>query len=144
MKTNEFKNLLSMYGLEVAEEPGIVFVLKQEIPAATVSPTHVDCYGTQFQAMMDYCIPERKEIVAIIKEYAETDVEDRKDEKLARLRLDVPLVELPYYLYRNVHTGLKGITIIQNNEQCSDYQMEFTVDELLGLNRTGFKVEVVG
>ena len=63
---------------------------------------------------------------------------------VVRLRLDVPLVELPYYLYRNVHTGLKGITIIQNNEQCSDYQMEFTVDELLGLNRTGFKVEVVG
>ena len=144
MKTNEFKNLLCMYGLEVAEETGIVFVLKQGITAATVSPTHVDCYGTQFQAMMDYCIPERKEIVAIIKEYAETDVEDRKDEKLARLRLDVPLVELPYYLYRNVHTGLKGITIIQNNEQCSDYQMEFTADELLGLNRTGFKVEVVG
>ena len=144
MKTNEFKNLLSMYGLEVAEETGIVFILKQGITAATVSPTHEDCYGTQFQAMMAYCLPERKEIVAIIKEYAETDVEDRKDEKLARLRLDVPLVELPYYLYRNVHTGLKGSTIIQNNEQCSDYQMEFTVDELLGLNRTGFKVEVVG
>ena len=144
MKTNEFKNLLCMYGLEVAEETGIVFVLKQGITAATVSPTHVDCYGTQFQAMMGYCIPERKEIVAIIKEYAETDVEDRKDEKLARLRLDVPLVELSYYLYRNVHTGVTGLTIIQNNEQRSDYQMEFTPDELLGLNRTGFKVEVVG
>ena len=141
MKTNEFKNLLSMYGLEVAEEPGIVFVLKQEIPAATVSPTHVDCYGTQFQAMMAYCLPERKEIVAIIKEYAETDVEARKDEKLARLRLDVPLVKLDYYFYQNIHTCITGITMITNND---DYKTEFTADELLGLNRTGFKVEVVG
>ena len=141
MKTNEFKNLLSMYGLEVAEETGIVFILKQGITAATVSPTHEDCYGTQFQAMMAYYLPERKEIVAIIKEYAETDVEDRKDEKLARLRLDVPLVKLDYYLYRNIHTGMTGITMITNND---DYQTEFTADELLGLNRTGFKVEVVG
>ena len=141
MKTNEFKNLLSMYGLEVAEETGIVFILKQGITAATVSPTHEDCYGTQFQAMMAYCLPERKEIVAIIKEYAETDVEDRKDEKLTRLRLDVPLVKLDYYLYRNIHTGMTGITMITNND---DYQTEFTADELLGLNRTGFKVEVVG
>ena len=95
MKTNDFKNLLCMYGLEVVEEKGIVFVLKQGITAATVSPTHVACYGTQFQAMMGYCVPERKEIVAIIKEYAETEVEDRKDEKLVRLRLDVPLVTFP-------------------------------------------------
>ena len=65
MKTNEFKNLLSMYGLEVAEETGIVFVLKQAITAATVSPTHVACYGTQFQAMMSYCIPERKKLLPL-------------------------------------------------------------------------------
>ena len=142
MKTNEFKNLLCMYGLEVVEETGIVFVLKQEIPAATISPTHVDCYGTQFQAMMDYCIPERKEIVAIIKEYAETDVEDRKDEKLARLRLDVPLVTFPWYLYKNKHTGDTGITGMK--EASENYQTEFTTDELMGLNRTGFKLEVVG
>ena len=142
MKTNEFKNLLSMYGLEVAEETGIVFILKQGITAATVSPTHEDCYGTQFQAMMAYCLPERKEIVAIIKEYAETDVEDRKDEKLARLRLDVPLVTFPWYLYKNKHTGDTGITGIPKASE--NYQTEFTADELLGLNRTGFKVEVVG
>ena len=142
MKTNDFKNLLSMYGLEVAEETGIVFILKQGITAATVSPTHVDCYGTQFQAMMTYCIPERKEIVAIIKEYAETDVEDRKDEKLARLRLDVPLVKFPWYLYKNKHTGDTGITDMK--EASENYQTEFTPDELLGLNRTGFKVEIVG
>ena len=142
MKTNEFKNLLSMYGLEVAEETCIVFILKQGITAATVSPTHEDCYGTQFQAMMAYCIPERKEIVAIIKEYAETDVEDRKDEKLTRLRLDVPLVTFPWYLYKNKHTGDTGITGIK--EDSENYQTEFTADELLGLNRNGFKLEVVG
>ena len=143
MKTNEFKNLLSMYGLEVAEEHKIVYILKNGVCAANVSVSHVECYDTNFREMKNFCIPERKEIVAIIKEYAETDVEARKDEKLARLRLDVPLVELPYYLYRNVHTGVKGITIIQNSDH-NDYQMEFSADELLGLNRTGFKVEVVG
>lgn len=142
MKTNEFKNLLSMYGLEVAEETGIVLILKNGVTVATVSPTHVDCYGTQFKEMMAYCIPERKEIVAIIKEYAETDVEDRKDEKLARLLLDVPLVEFPWYLYKNKHTGDTGITGMK--EVSENYQTEFTADELLGLNRTGFKVEVVG
>ena len=142
MKTNEFKNLLCMYGLEVAEETGIVFVLKQGITAATVSPTHVDCYGTQFQAMMAYCIPERKEIVAIIKEYAETDVEDRKDEKLARLLLDVPLVEHPYYLFKNKGTGKNGVSVLLPPNE--NLQYEFTPDELLGLNRSGFKLEVVG
>ena len=28
MKTNEFMNLLSMYGLEVTEESGLVYILK--------------------------------------------------------------------------------------------------------------------
>ena len=144
MKTNEFKNLIGMYNLEVEETENMVFILKEGVTAATVSTTCQNCFNTFFLSMMAFCEPERQEIVDLIWEYAGTDVEARKDEKMARLRLDVPLVELPYYLYRNVHTGLKGITIIQNNEQCSDYQMEFTVDELLGLNRTGFKVEVVG
>ena len=144
MKTNDFKNLMGMYGLEVEEIDQMVFVLKEGVTAATVSTTHQNCFSTHFLSMMAFGELERQEVVDLVWEYAGTDVEARKDEKLSRLRLDVPLVELPYYLYRNVHTGLKGITIIQNNEQCSDYQMEFTVDELLGLNRTGFKVEVVG
>ena len=144
MKTNEFKNLIGMYNLELEETENMVFILKEGVTAATVSTTYQNCFNTFFSTMAGFCEPERQEIVDLVWEYAGTDVEARKDEKLARLRLDVPLVELPYYLYRNVHTGLKGITIIQNNEQCSDYQMEFTVDELLGLNRTGFKVEVVG
>ena len=144
MKTNDFKNLMGMYDLEVQEIDQMVFVLKDGVTAATVSTTHQNCFSTHFLSMMAFGELERQEVVDLVWEYAGTDVEARKDEKLARLRLDVPLVELPYYLYRNVHTGLKGITIIQNNEQCSDYQMEFTVDELLGLNRTGFKVEVVG
>ena len=141
MKTNEFMNLLSMYGLEVTEESGLVYILKNGVTAAQVSVSHIECYDTNFKEMRNFCIPERKEIVAIIREYAGTDVEDRKDEKLARLRLDVPLVELEYYFYRNIHTGITGITMITNND---DYQTEFTADELLGLNRTGFKVEVVG
>ena len=141
MKTNEFMNLLSMYGLEVTEESGLVYILKNGVTAAQVSVSHIECYDTNFREMRNFCIPERKEIVAIIKDYAETDVEARKDEKLARLRLDVPLVKLEYYFYRNIHTGITGITMITNND---DYQTEFTADELLGLNRTGFKVEVVG
>ena len=144
MKTNDFKNLLGMYGLEVLEEKGIIFILKEGVTAATVSPTYQNCFNTHFSTMAGFCEPERQEIVDLIWEYAGTDLEARKDEKLSRLRLDVPLVELSYYLYRNVHTGVTGLTIIQNNEQRSDYQMEFTPDELLGLNRTGFKVEVVG
>ena len=141
MKTNEFMNLLSMYGLEVTEESGLVYILKNGVTAAQVSVSHIECYDTNFREMRNFCIPERKEIVAIIKDYAETDVEARKDEKMARLRLDVPLVKLEYYFYRNIHTGITGITMITNND---DYQTEFTADELLGLNRTGFKVEVVG
>ena len=141
MKTNEFMNLLSMHGLEVTEESGLVYILKNGVTAAQVSVSHIECYDTNFKEMMNFCIQERKEIVTIIKEYAETDVEARKDEKLARLRLDVPLVKLDYYFYRNIHTGITGITMITNND---DYKTEFTADELLGLNRTGFKVEVLG
>ena len=141
MKTNDFKNLLGMYGLEVVEEKGIIFILKEGVTAATVSPTYQNCFNTHFSTMAGFCEPERQEIVDLIWEYAGTDVEARKDEKLARLRLDVPLVKLEYYLYRNIHTGITGITMITNND---DYQTEFTADELLGLNRTGFKVEVVG
>ena len=140
MKTNDFKNLLGMYGLEVLEEKGIIFILKDGVTAATVSPTYQNCFNTHFSTMAGFCEPERQEIVDLIWEYAGTDVEARKDEKMARLRLDVPLVKLDYYLYRNIHTGMTGITMITNND---DYQTEFTADELLGLNRTGFKVEVV-
>ena len=143
MKTNDFKNLLGMYGLEVVEEKGIIFIIKEGVTAATVSPTYQNCFNTHFSTMAGFCEPERQEIVDLIWEYAGTDVEARRDEKLARLRLDVPLVELPYYLYRNVHTGVTGITILENSDH-ADYQMEFTADELLGLNRNGFKLEVVG
>ena len=141
MKTNDFKNLLGMYGLEVVEEKGIIFILKEGVTAATVSPTYQNCFNTHFSTMAGFCEPERQEIVDLIWEYAGTDVEARKDEKLSRLRLDVPLVKLDYYFYRNIHTGISGITMITNND---DYQTEFTADELVGLNRTGFKLEVVG
>ena len=143
MKTNEFKNLMGMYNLEVEEIDQMVFVLKEGVTAATVSTTHQNCFSTHFLSMMAFGEPERQEVVDLVWEYAGTDVEARRDEKLARLRLDVPLVELPYYLYRNVHTGVTGITILENSDH-ADYQMEFTADELLGLNRNGFKLEVVG
>ena len=142
MKTNDFKTLIGMYNLEVEETENMVFILKEGVTAATVSTTCQNCFNTFFLSMMAFCEPERQEIVDLVWEYAGTDVEARKDEKLARLRLDVPLVEFPWYLYKNKHTGDTGITGMK--EASENYQTEFTADELLGLNRTGFKVEVVG
>ena len=136
MKTNEFKNLLGMYNLEVKEIEKLLYVQKEGITAATISTAYQNCFNTHFLPMMAFCEPERQEIVDLVWEYAGTDVEARRDEKLARLRLDVPLVKLEYYFYRNIHTGITGITMITNND---DYQTEFTADELLGLNRTGLK-----
>ena len=141
MKTNDFKNLLGMYNLEVEETEHMVFILKEGVTAATVSTTYQNCFNTFFSTMVGFCEPERQEIVDLIWEYAGTDVEARKDEKLARLRLDVPLVSFPWYLYKNKHTGDTGITGMK--EASENYQTEFTADELLGLNRTGFKLEVV-
>ena len=142
MKTNDFKNLIGMYNLEVEETENMVFILKEGVTAATVSTTCQNCFNTFFLSMMAFSEPERQEIVDLVWEYAGTDVEARKDEKLARLRLDVPLVRFPWYLYKNKHTGDTGITGMK--EASENYQTEFTADELLGLNRTGFKVEVVG
>ena len=142
MKTNEFKNLLGMYNLEVKEIEKLLYVQKEGITAATISTAYQNCFNTHFLPMMAFCEPERQEIVDLVWEYAGTDVEDRKDEKLSRLRLDVPLVSFPWYLYKNKHTGDTGITGMK--EASENYQTEFTADELLGLNRTGFKVEVVG
>lgn len=105
MKTNEFKNLIGMYNLEVEETEHMVFILKEGVTAATVSTAYQNCFNTFFLSMMAFCEPERQEIVDLILEYAGTDVEARKDEKLARLRLDVPLVSFPWYLYKNKHTG---------------------------------------
>ena len=142
MKTNEFKNLIGMYNLEVEETENMVFIIKDGVTAATVSTTCQNCFNTFFLSMMAFSEPERQEIVDLIWEYAGTDVEDRKDEKLARLRLDVPLVEYPYYWFRNKITGKGGVSVLLPSDE--NIQYEFTADELLGLNRTGFKVEVVG
>ena len=142
MKTNDFKNLIGMYNLEVEETENMVFILKEGVTAATVSTTCQNCFNTFFLSMMAFSEPERQEIVDLIWEYAGTDVEDRKDEKLARLRLDVPLVEYPYYWFRNKITGKGGVSVLLPSDE--NIQYEFTADELLGLNRTGFKVEVVG
>ena len=142
MKTNDFKNLMGMYGLEVEEIDQMVFVLKEGVTAATVSTTHQNCFSTHFLSMMAFGELERQEIVDLVWEYAGTDVEQRKDEKKTRLRLDVPLVEFPWYLYKNKHTGNTGIS--GRKEDNEYYQTEFTADELLGLNRNGFKLEVVG
>ena len=95
MKTNDFKNLLGMYGLEVVEEKVIIFILKEGVTTAAISTTYQNCFSTNFLSMMAFCEPERQEIVDLIWEYAGTDVEARKDEKMARLRLDVPLVRFP-------------------------------------------------
>ena len=142
MKTNEFKNLIGMYNLEVSEIDLLLLVLKDGVTAATISTTYQNCFSTYYQAMMAFCEPERQEIVDLIWEFAGTEVEARVDEKKARLRLDVPLVDFPWYLYKNKHTGDTGITGMK--EASENYQTEFSADELLGLNRTGFKVEVVG
>ena len=142
MKTNDFKNLLGLYNLEVREGDPLLVVLKDGSTIAKVSTTYQNCFSTHYFAMMKFCEPERKEIVDLIWEFAGTDVEARVDEKKARLRLDVPLVDFPWYLYKNKHTGDTGITGMK--EASENYQTEFTVDELLGLNRNGFKLEVVG
>ena len=143
MKTNEFKNLMGMYGLEVTKVEQQQYVTKNKISVAIIHTERKHCCNTNLIGTYQLSENDREEVVDLVWEYAGTDVEDRKDEKLSRLRLDVPLVKLPYYLYRNVHTGVTGITIIENKDH-EAYQMEFTADELLGLNRTGFKVEVVG
>lgn len=142
MKTNDFKNLMGMYNLEVNKMENMLLIMKDGVTTATVSTKYQNCFDTQFPTMACFCEPERQEIVNLIWEYAGTDVEARKDEKLARLRLDVPLVTFPWYLYKNKHTGDTGITDMK--ETSENYQTEFTADELLELNRTGFKVEVVG
>ena len=142
MKTNEFKNLIGMYNLEVNEMENMLLILKDGDTTATVSTKYQNCFDTQFPTMAGFCEPERQEIVDLIWEYAGTDVEARKDEKLARLRLDVPLVEYPYYWFKNKNTGKGGISVLLPSDE--NIQYEFTSDELLGLNRTGFKVEVVG
>ena len=142
MKTNEFKNVMGMYNLEISEVKNMLFVLKDGVTAATVSTAYQNCFNTFFLPMMAFCEPERQEIVDLIWEYAGTDVEARKDEKLARLRLDVPLVEYPYYWFKNKNTGKSGISVLLPSDE--NIQYEFTADELLGLNRTGFKVEVLG
>ena len=142
MKTNDFKTLIGMYNLEVEETEHMVFILKEGVTAATVSTTYQNCFNTFFLSMMAFSEPERQEIVDLIWEYAGTDVEARKDEKLARLRLDVPLVEYPYYWFRNKINGKGGVSILLPSDE--NIQYEFTQDELLGLNRTGFKLEVLG
>ena len=142
MKTNEFKNLLGMYGLEVSETSRVVVVLKEGLTAATISTKYQNCFSTQFIEMMAFCEPERQEIVDLIWEYAGTEVEQRVDEKKSRLILDVPLVEYPWYLYKNRQTGKTDIC--SNPDNSEHFQTEFTADELLGLNRNGFKLEVVG
>ena len=139
MKTNDFKNLLGMYGLEVVEEKGIIFIIKEGVTAATVSPTYQNCFNTHFSTMAGFWEPERQEIVDLIWEYAVTDVEQRKDEKKVRLRLSVPLVEFPWYLYKNKTTGETGIT--EDTEIDGNLQTAFTADVLLGLNRNGFRLE---
>ena len=140
MKTNEFKNLMGMYGLEVEQVEQQIYVTKNKISVAIIHTKRTRCCNTNLIGTYQLSENDREEVVDLVWEYAGTDVEARMDEKLARLRLDVPLVKLEYYFYRNIHTGITGITMITNND---DYQTEFTADELLGLNRTGFKVDVV-
>ena len=144
MKTNEFKNLMGMYNLEVVEEKGIIFILKEGVTAATVSPTYQNCFSTHFSTMAIFCEPERQEIVDLIWEYAGTDVEARKDEKKHRLVLDLPLLqeeEVNWYLYTNLTNSKTGLTL--RKEQGDTYKLEYTLDEILDMNRKGFRLEDV-
>ena len=141
MKTNEFKNLMGMYGLEVEQVEQQIYVTKNKISVAIIHTKRTRCCNTNLIGTYQLSENDREEVVDLVWEYAGTDVEDRKDEKLARLRLDVPLVEYPYYWFRNKIKGKGGVSILLPSDE--NIQYEFTADELLGLNRTGFKVEVV-
>ena len=142
MKTNEFKNLMGMYGLEVEQVEQQIYVTKNKISVAIIHTKRTSCCNTNLIGTYELTDSDREEVVDLVWEYAGTDVEQRVDEKKARLRLDVPLVSFPWYLYKNKHTGDTGITGMK--EASENYQTEFTVDELLGLNQNGFKLEVVG
>ena len=142
MKTNEFKNLMGMYGLEVEQVEQQIYVTKNKISVAIIHTKRTRCCNTNLIGTYQLSENDREEVVDLVWEYAGTDVEARMDEKLARLRLDVPLVEYPYYWFRNKINGKGGVSILLPSDE--NIQYEFTADELLGLNRTGFKVEVVG
>ena len=142
MKTNEFKNLMGMYGLEVEQVEQQIYVTKNKISVAIIHTKRTSCCNTNLIGTYELTDSDREEVVDLVWEYAGTDVEQRVDEKKTRLRLDVPLVSFPWYLYKNKHTGDTGITGMK--EASENYQTEFTADELLGLNRNGLKLEVVG
>ena len=142
MKTNEFKNLMGMYGLEVEQVEQQIYVTKNKISVAIIHTKRTSCCNTNLIGTYELTDNDREEVVELVWEYAGTDVEQRVDEKKARLILDVPLVDYPWYLYKNRQTGKTDIC--SNPDNSEHFQTEFTADELLGLNRNGFKLEVLG
>ena len=107
MKTNEFKNLMGMYGLEVTKVEQQQYVTKNKISVAIIHTERKYCCNTNLIGTYQLSETDKEEVVALVWEYAGTDVEARKDEKLARLRLDVPLVSFPWYLYKNIQAILE-------------------------------------
>ena len=145
MKYSEFKAEVEKLGFVVEDEGVPIYVDKSKDGETLVSiGKHkrfwLDPGWSGFNNLTE---DQQLKLYDLAYQLAKTPLAEREEEKRYRLRLDLPLVKLPYYLYRNVHTGVTGITILENSDH-ADYQMEFTSDELLGLNRNGFKLEVVG
>lgn len=135
MKTKEFIDRLEKAGCRVfASETSDIKVYIDDAIVAYVAPNRKFVMAVYVERL-----PER--VFALITCYASTPVEERKEPKRWRLKVNLPAVSESYYndeVYLNQNRK-SGKTVLSSCAETSDWKTIFTEKDLKDIDETGFK-----
>ena len=151
MKTKELINRVNgVKGIDAYNEDHRVnfYEIGQTFPFYTMDKKNVD-FGqgvSNFANLRDTNMSRLSYVIDAIREYLETPLAEREEEKRYYLRYEVPPLlravhVKPRYLYRRVYDGYIGTSFSQTND--SMFKAIFTESEIAEMDITGFqKVEL--
>lgn len=130
MKTKEFVEQMQSRGFKVVKESYATYVESSKSTLALIREGCSYVFDTCFTAMKELDPTTRRELVEIIIEYANTPIEERKEDKKYTLRF----IHLEEYEYLTLCTA-RGENKIEFGEEQNNnfYQTQFTDDEINGL-----------
>ena len=143
MKTKELiKKVNVVKGIAACEETHRLtfYEIGQTFPFYTMDKKNVD-FGqgdSNFRNLSDTNMSRLSYVIYAIREYLETPLAEREEEKRYRLRLDVPMLDKPLYLHYGEYSNVYTVAFFSNG-----FKTIFTESEVAEMDITGFEKEPI-
>ncbi len=139
MKYSEFNKKYA--DLELQYTDSDIYIYCDGVMVGKVSKEYRYRMSTHYDGFEQFPAGYAANLLMNMNMLSETPLAEREEEKRYRLRLAVPLVEFPLFLYRSTRDGSSGLTGRKGTS--IGFQTEFSAEEIAQMDITGFeKVEV--